>query len=761
MTFSTPSGAVFALLGSTALAIVAGGCCLNAARRAEGRARAGWALLAVGCLSWGIGNAYWSYNELLAHAEVLFPSLADIGFLIFPVACGAGLWLISGRASLGSRLTPLLDGLIVADAVFVMSWAITLRSVWGAGADTLVAFVVSVAYPVGDMVLATMAFLLATRARRGTRTVAGLLILGLLGMAAADTLFAVGAADGTYTSGALSDSGWVVAFGAFALAGSASARRPMSLQAPGVVRRWQLILPYVPFSAAAAISLAQILRGDRIDSVQAIGLCTGLTLILARQLLTLIRNSTLTEQLRHQALHDPLTGLANRALFTDRLEEVLAARPRAGGSATVLYLDLDDFKLINDTLGHDAGDGLLCAVADRLRESFGYAEVIARLGGDEFVVLIARAVDAAEQAQRMLDILRQPFVIGSHSVAVTASVGTADAGGTPGRQVSPEDLRKRVDLAMYAAKERGKNAYAVFKPSMRDSFDAEMAMREELQKALADEALYVVYQPIVDLTDGRRMGVEALARWRHPTMGEIPPAQFIPVAERAAMIAGIGDFVLDRACAEFAGLVDSRDTYLSVNMSPLQLLDPSFAERVLGMLQRHGLHAEQLVLEVTENALADESYVVPALRRLRAAGLRIAIDDFGTGYSSLRYLHRLPADIIKIDRSYIKDVGSDERSGRLVETLWQLFSALGLVAVAEGVEDPAQARTLAEMGCPMAQGYLFGRPVRLEQLGGNELRGNAMTGALGRGQTLLRSADAVGRVDAPASDRSHPVLTGP
>ena len=393
----------------------------------------------------------------------------------------------------------------------------------------------------------------------------------------------------------------------------------------------------------------------------------------------------------------------------------MLARGRAGGSPTVLYLDLDDFKLINDTLGHDAGDGLLCAVADRLRDAFRQADTIARLGGDEFVVLLdqgrrpgrAGPADARPPARTVRDRLEHGR---GHRQRRRRGATAA-----PGR-VTSEDLRKNVDLAMYAAKERGKNAYAVFEPSMRDSFDAEMALREELQRALADAALYVVYQPIVDLADGRTTGLEALARWRHPTRGEIPPAEFIPVAERAAMIADIGHFVLHRACAEFAAWSGSATCVPLGERVAAAVAGPDFAERVLDTLRMHGLRPDQLVLEVTETALADESYVIPALARLRAAGLRIAIDDFGTGYSSLRYLHRLPADIIKIDRSYVRDIGSDRRTGRLVETMWQLFSALGLTAVAEGVEDPAQARLLTAMGCPMAQGYLFGRPVEIGAL---------------------------------------------
>jgi diguanylate cyclase len=701
---------VFALLASTTLALTGAFTCAVAARRVSGRSRAGWILLAAACGSWGLGNAYWSHNELLMHAEVLFPSMADFGFLLFPLLAGAGLWLISGRATLGGRFTSLLDGLIMTSALFVMSWAITLRSVWEAGADSLLAFVVSLAYPVGDLVLATMAFLLAARTRRGTRTVVTLLIAGLLGMAAADTLFALHTADGTYVSGAYSDTGWVLAFAAFAMAGWASARRPMSLQTLGIVRRWQLMLPYLPFAGAAGISVYQVAAGDGVDTVQAFALLAGFSLILARQLLTLVRNSTLTEQLRHQAYHDPLTGLGNRALFTDRLEDVLAGRVRARITPTVLYLDLDDFKLINDTLGHDAGDELLRAVADRLRSCFPDADTIARLGGDEFAVLLKHTDDAAGDARRMLEVLRPAFAIGSHSVAVTASIGTAALDGTP---TSPEDLRKNVDLAMYAAKARGKNAYAVFEPTMRETFDAEMHLREELQRALADEALYVVYQPIVELDGGRVAGVEALARWHHPVMGEVPPATFVPVAERATMIADIGQFVLNRACAEFAGWAGSADTYLSVNVSPLQLLDPAFPERVLDTVRRHGLRPQQLVLEITEEALADESYVIPALRRLRSVGLRIAIDDFGTGYSSLRYLHRLPADIIKIDRSYVADLAADTSARLLLQMLWQMFTALNLTSIAEGVETEAQAAMLAEMNCPLAQGYLYGRPVEI------------------------------------------------
>ncbi|MEV6493595.1 bifunctional diguanylate cyclase/phosphodiesterase, partial [Actinoplanes sp. NPDC051633] len=587
------------------------------------------------------------------------------------------------------------------------SWGLTLRDVWHAGGDSTPAFLVSIAYPIGDLVLATMAVLLAARTRRGNRTEVVLLIGGLLGMTASDVLFALATADGTYRSGALSDAGWVIAFAAFAMAGWIASRRSEALTAnsrshTGRARRWQLVLPYVPFGIAAIICVAQVLFSDAMDAPQSVALLFGVGLVLARQLVTILRNSTLTEQLRFQAFHDPLTGLGNRALFTVRMERLLAA-----GTPTVLYLDLDDFKLVNDNLGHDAGDDLLRGVASRLRDSFPEAAAIARLGGDEFAVLLASGRPALD-AERMLATLRRSFQVGPHIMAVTGSIGAAVAAGAG---TEAEDLRKHVDLAMYAAKAKGKNAYAVFEPAMRANFEAEMALRDELRSALRRDELSVAYQPIVDLRDGGVRGLEALVRWNHPVRGEIVPATFIPVAERAAMIAEIGQFVLVRACAEFAAWPGAADGYLSVNVSPLQLLDPAFTDRVVDTAGRHGLRPDQLVLEITEEALADESYVIPALTRLRSAGLRIAIDDFGTGYSSLRYLHRFPVDIVKIDRSYVADIGANPADAHLVQTLWQLFSALGLSAVAEGVEDPAQATLLAAMGCPLAQGYLFGRPV--------------------------------------------------
>ncbi|GAA2623577.1 putative bifunctional diguanylate cyclase/phosphodiesterase [Paractinoplanes durhamensis] len=694
--------ATYTQLGSSLLACLAALPCLAAARRGEASVRLGWRLLAAGCLSWGLGNFYWSWNELVVHAEVLFPSPADIGYLLFPLLATVGLWLIAGWTSLGSRVTVLLDGLIVGCALFVIGWSLTVREVWEAGSDSVLGFVVSMAYPVFDIVLATVVVLLAARTRRGSRGIGLLLLLGLTGMTISDVLFALDTSAGTYYSGQNSDAGWFFAFAAYAAAGWLATRRPMTFDHTGVMARWQTTLPYAPFGLAALVVAGQTLTGIRVDAPEAVALMIGFLLILLRQLSTLLHNSTLTRTLRHQAYHDPLTGLGNRALFMERLEGALGA----GQPVAIVYLDLDDFKMINDSLGHDAGDVVLRTVSERLRVCFAEPDAIARFGGDEFAVLTGRVHGLPGLAQRLLGLLHEPVEVGTRTVRLGASVGLAVSDGS----FSSEDLRKNVDLAMYAAKAQGKDSYAMFEPSMRHGFDQEVRLRAELRKALTDRTLHVAFQPIVALGERRVAGVEALARWQHPELGTVQPDMFVPVAERAGLIGDLGLLVLRRACAEFAVWPGSHTAYLSVNVSPSQMLDASFPSKVVATLYEAGMRPGQLVLEVTENVLADESEVIGTLRRLREFGIRIAIDDFGTGYASLRYLHRFPADIVKIDRTYVQDIARDPAAVHILGTLWQLFGALGLTAIAEGIEDEAQAAMLVELGCKAGQGFLYGRP---------------------------------------------------
>jgi EAL domain-containing protein (putative c-di-GMP-specific phosphodiesterase class I) len=330
--------------------------------------------------------------------------------------------------------------------------------------------------------------------------------------------------------------------------------------------------------------------------------------------------------------------------------------------------------------------------------------------------MVANGRDVHAVAHGVAAAVRGPFALGSHTVAMTASISVATSPPSDGLPVSGEELRKHVDLAMQAAKENGKDTITAFEPAMRTRLDTEMALRAELDKALADGALHVVYQPIVRLPCMEPAGVEALARWHHPVLGQVSPAEFIAVAERTGLIHSLGLFVLDRACEEFAAWDTEGSKYLSVNVSTLQLLDPGFPDRVSAVLHTRGVDPRRVVLEMTESVLADESQVTDALHALRSQGLRIAIDDFGTGYASLQYLRRLPVDVVKIDRSYVDGLLHDPQAKHFIGSLTKLFHGLGLSVVAEGVEQHGQSQELAALGVNLGQGYLYGRPMPAGQL---------------------------------------------
>ncbi|MBU2667871.1 bifunctional diguanylate cyclase/phosphodiesterase [Actinoplanes bogorensis] len=688
--------AIVALLAGTTAAFLAGLSCLATSRTMPGRHRAGWLLLALAGISWGAGNTFWLWQEFFSAQTTLFPSPADYGFLIFPVAAAVGLGLLSGRSMLGSSVAPVLDGIVVAGALFLVLWSVSMRDIWAAGGESPLAYAVSLAYPIGDLVSATMALLLMTRAR-GRRSVVALLVAAMLGMGLADTLFAVGSADGTYVSGSWFDYGWVAGFVFLALAARRAAGRAVVVDTGTGVHRWQLLLPYLPFVVAVGVEGAGAYAGRLLDPAELFAVLLILGSLLARQLLVLLSHTSLTERLRFEASHDTLTGLANRKYFARLVDRRVAS---ADAPVGLLHINLDHFAWVNDRLGDDVGDQLLRQAGERMAVS-GQA---ARLSGDVFAVLVSG--DLITTAEQLADAMRAPFSVGPHTVGITVSIGAAET------TTSGPELRKMADLALQAAKDNGKDTISPYAPTMRTRLDREMTLRTELEAAVAQGLLQVAYQPIVKLPTAEMSGVEALARWRHPALGDVSPAEFIAVAERTGLIHELGACILEQACAEMAGLSRTGGFYVSVNVSTLQLLDPAFPARVARVLLDTGFDPARLVLEVTESVLADEAQVTTALQRLRSLGPRIAIDDFGSGYASLRYLHRFPADIVKIDRSYLEDSGA----GSFIRSLIELFHSLGLTVVAEGVEEDAQSRMLSEAGSDLAQGYLFGRPMPAREL---------------------------------------------
>jgi diguanylate cyclase (GGDEF)-like protein/PAS domain S-box-containing protein len=424
----------------------------------------------------------------------------------------------------------------------------------------------------------------------------------------------------------------------------------------------------------------------------------------------------LEDELRHQAFHDSLTGLANRALFGDRLEQGLARLERSRGEIGVLFIDLDDFKSVNDGRGHPVGDELLRAVGKRLSETLRAGETLARLGGDEFGVLI-EAGDAGCVAERLLGSLRQPFVLDAGETFVHASIGIAT---TSDHGDAPSELLRRADVAMYSAKAKGKGLCETFHAGLHDQVIDRLGLEADLGRAVERGELVIHYQPIFALPGEDLVAVEALLRWNHPERGLVAPDQFIPAAEATGHIIAIGRWLLGAASRQICALkqeLELPELGLSVNLSARQLTDPGLVDCVKAALVESGLQPECLTLEMTESVFADPRASLPVFERLRDLGVKLSIDDFGTGYSSLAYLQKLPVDELKIDRSFIaaSNDGSQE-SATLVHTIVSLAESFGLQSVAEGIETPAQLEDLSGAGCCRAQGFLLAKPMDANQL---------------------------------------------
>jgi diguanylate cyclase (GGDEF)-like protein/PAS domain S-box-containing protein len=420
----------------------------------------------------------------------------------------------------------------------------------------------------------------------------------------------------------------------------------------------------------------------------------------------------LEDELRERALHDALTGLPNRALFLERAQHALDKR--ASAPLVVCFLDLDDFKAVNDTLGHGAGDDLLEAIADRLTACLRPEDTVARFGGDEFAILLEDTdlPTALTVVERILVSTAAPISLGDAEIVIHTSIGLAPSDG---EHTTPDQLLAEADAAMYAAKARGSHCFEVFDPAMRVASEMRSRARTEIDHALVHDEFRLHYQPIVDIQTGFHVGVEALVRWQHPDRGLLSPADFIDYAEESGQITAIGKWVLSTACHATAAL--PVDAHMSVNVSARQLQQPDLADLVAEALATTGLRADRLVLEITETStVADIDGAIAKLEELKALGLQLALDDFGTGYSPLSYLRRFPVDYLKIDRSFVRGIGQSEEDKAIVRGVIDMAHALGLQAIAEGVEQQEQFDVLRELGCDLGQGYLWLRPVPLALL---------------------------------------------
>jgi diguanylate cyclase (GGDEF)-like protein len=689
-------------LAELAAAAWAAGACLWRAHRLAGRSRLAWSLLGAGCGAWALGEAVWSYYEIIAGSATPFPSLADIGFLLFPVLALAGLLSRPSTAfTRHGRTRVALDALLVSASLFLISWVTALGSVYRAGADTVFGAAVSLAYPLTDVILLAVTIVVLAFARAGHRGGLSWVAAGITALSVGDSGFAYLTATSHYGVVNLIDAGWVVGF---LLLGAAAVvdREGSETSAHAALPRTALLLPYVPASVAVGVVLHSA-AVNRLDIVAATATCAIIAALVGRQMLVLTDNRRLMSRVSHQAFHDVLTGLANRALFADRLTHALELHRRDMRDVTVLLIDLDDFKTVNDSLGHPAGDELLVRVSERLRAVVRTGDTVARLGGDEFAVLVEDGGDAVDLASRILASLDRAVILAGRSVPVEASIGIATLAGSDA-SATDVDMLKRADMAMYAAKRAGKATVCTYSGDLELAESGQLDLRTAFAADLAAGLVNVAFQPI-QMADGSIGGFEALARWTHEGTA-VTPATFLPMARRLGAVADLDRLVISKAVDEAARWRDR--LVLSVNLDGASLADPDFASDVIAMIAGR-LDPRRLAVEVLESSLIEhDEQALLTLATLRAAGVRVAVDDFGAGYASLLRLHALKPDVVKIDRSLMATL--TEPGSPLLGSVATLAHQMGAIVVAEGVETEDQLSAALAAGCDAVQGYLLGRP---------------------------------------------------
>jgi diguanylate cyclase (GGDEF)-like protein len=680
--------------------------------------RAGWRLLAIGLGFNFAGDVLQTIYE--AAGSSAYPSAADVAYLLFYPAMLAGLLRFpAGIQGLAERVRLALDLAIVAvGGAAVVIYVLLGPTVLQSGPDPL-ATSISIAYPVGDIVLLLGLGYVLMRRRTASTAVPLVLIAGaLLFYVAGDLVYGYITLHSTYEGGDPVDSLYMVAIALFTLGAQSHQLDDADAmpEARGVRVSWG---PYLAIGVAWALLLYNQ-RNDALlpDGTLVISAVLLAVLVSVRQVLAQRDLIATQGRLSHQSLHDGLTGLPNRALVIDRAERMLARARRQGVPVAALFVDIDAFKVVNDSCGNAGGDELLQVVAARLRGLVREEDTVGRLGADEFVVLLENfQLDAGPElvAERICEVLAQPIELErrpGRPLSITASVGIALGQGTA------DDLLRDAEYAVTEAKATGKNRWTRFESAMQSAAKDRVELEMDLKDALDDDQLFLVYQPTFDLRTETMIGVEALIRWSHPERGLVPPSVFIGPAEHSGLIVPIGAWVLRTACAETERWHRAGHALrIAVNVSARQLDDDRFVDEVACTLAVTGLDPGALTLEITETTLmSDPDAAARRVGELKALGVRIAVDDFGTGYSSLAYLRQFPVDELKIDRSFVSGIGSSEESAALIHTLVQLGKTLGLETLGEGIEEPAQLRLLQREECDHGQGFLFARPMGPEAI---------------------------------------------
>ena len=706
------SNASFAVSGLFAVV-----CAGIAAVSNAGRARVAWTFVGIGAASWTAAIVAAGLRPPTSASGIPGPSYLDAGFYVFPVAMCVALLLLPIGAAAPSAMRLLMDGLVVAGSLFLIAWVAILRELFDAGRTDPFGFVVILASPILDAVVITIGVLVLIRARGAAKLTVGLLILGIVLMAISNDVFFHLVSHRSYSKGDLLDVGWATALVAVAMAALAGCRPQRPRPLPIHDTLW---LPYVPLSVAGVVVIVDLAK-----PASAVVLCVAAGLVIAvlfRQFLVMGSNQRLFAVVSEQALRDPLTGLANRFLFNDRLEHAVELHRRElFGVLAVVTLDLDDFKLVNDGLGHAAGDALLVDVAARIRSAVRSGDTVARLGGDEFAILVEKGREAPDAvAQRVVDAFEEPFLVDGHLLPIRPSVGLSIA---PARSdLQADALLKQSDLAMYAAKRTSGSGVVTFAsdtgPLRRRQAEDDappLGLLGDLRDAIEHGDLTMVYQPKVDLrADGHDVvGVEALVRWPHPEHGLLTPGEFLPLVRRHDLMAPMTELVFDLVFADSALWREAgRTVPVAINLFAPSFDDADLPDRLIAALGGHGLAATELTLEITEDLVIRElPRAREVLERLRESGIRVSVDDFGSGFGGLHYLRELPVDEVKLDRQFVMPILEDRRTASIVRAVIDLAHDLGVTCVAEGVENAAVADRLEEYGCDLAQGYHFSPPI--------------------------------------------------
>jgi diguanylate cyclase (GGDEF)-like protein len=701
----------------------------------------------------------WDYYEIFLNMTAPFPSLADLFWLLMYLFILIAYIYIMHINRKNIRIVQMVyNTLIVVVVATTASWELILKPMLGSlTGQELLYQITSICYPIGNLaIIFIMISLFNTVSMRFSSNIFLFIFFGTCSFFLADTLFLYLISQGQYSTGNPVDLLWtlgilLIGISSFFSKGEIMIMKDEEDLVKIVGKNWMKYFLsfrlWIPYAGVIFLFVIMVMQKEGTNSIQ-IGSMISILLIIFRQIYTLVENDALLEQsiqlnkelefkvqqrtmqifrknqqlkdsiekVEYMAFHDPLTELPNRRYFEQHLSHALSRAKERNEQVAVFFLDLDRYKLINDTLGHSIGDLLLRQVAERLQACFGDNGVVSRHGGDEFLAFLPNLDQrkAAIAAENILEALRKVFIIGEHELFITSSIGISLF---PDHGYESDALTKRADAAMFAAKKAYRNQYHFYHSSMNIGTIGDLDLEKELRFALEREEFTLLYQPLVHIQDRSLKGVEALIRWKHPVNGWVSPDKFIPLAEDSGFIIPLGLWVLETACRQWKVWVEKGlpPITVAVNISIKQFFHPDFLNQIRQVLNKSGMDPAYLELEITENTFVSNS-AKELFEGLKQIGIKIAIDDFGTGYSSLQYLKRLPINKLKIDQSFIRDLPNDVNDVAIVQTIIAMAHHMNLEVVAEGVETIEQLNFLKKHQCHTAQGYYFNKPISAEEL---------------------------------------------